>query len=70
MSNHWHFVLRPTEDGGMSNFFRWVTLSTYQTKTPDTFVCTPWHNLLACEQTGKMPIPRHRKVHRLVTLAT
>ena len=27
MSNHWHFVLRPTEDGGMSNFLRWVTLT-------------------------------------------
>lgn len=27
MSNHWHFVLQPTEDGGMSNFLRWVTLT-------------------------------------------
>ena len=27
MSNHWHLVLRPTEDGGMSNFLRWVTLT-------------------------------------------
>ena len=27
MSNHWHFVLRPTENGGMSNFLRWVTLT-------------------------------------------
>jgi putative transposase len=22
MPNHWHFVLQPTEDGGMSNFLR------------------------------------------------
>ena len=27
MPNHWHFVLQPTEDGGMSNFLRWVTLT-------------------------------------------
>jgi putative transposase len=27
MPNHWHFVLRPTEDGGMSNFLRWVSLT-------------------------------------------
>jgi len=27
MSNHWHFVLQPTEDGGMSDFLRWVTLT-------------------------------------------
>jgi putative transposase len=27
MSNHWHLVLKPTEDGGMSNFLRWVTLT-------------------------------------------
>ena len=27
MSNHWHFVLQPTEDGGISNFLRWVSLS-------------------------------------------
>ena len=25
MIHHWHFVLQPTEDGGMSNFSRWVT---------------------------------------------
>ena len=25
MPNHWHFVLQPTEDGGMSNFLRWVS---------------------------------------------
>jgi len=27
MPNHWHFVLRPTADGGMSNFLRWVSLT-------------------------------------------
>ncbi|QDT03777.1 Transposase IS200 like protein [Rubripirellula lacrimiformis] len=27
MSNHWHFVLRPTADGGMSQFLGWVTLT-------------------------------------------
>jgi len=27
MPNHWHFVLSPTEDGGMSNFLRWVSLT-------------------------------------------
>jgi putative transposase len=27
MSNHWHFVLQPSEDGGMRNFPRWVTLT-------------------------------------------
>jgi putative transposase len=27
MPNHWHFVLQPTEDGGMSNFLRWVLLT-------------------------------------------
>ena len=27
MPNHWHFILQPTEDGGMSNFLRWVTLT-------------------------------------------
>ena len=25
MPNHWHMVLRPTEDGGMGRFLRWVT---------------------------------------------
>lgn len=25
MPNHWHFVLQPSEDGGMSNFLRWVS---------------------------------------------
>ena len=27
MPNHWHIVLQPTEDGGMSDFLRWVTLT-------------------------------------------
>ena len=27
MPNHWHMVLRPSEDGGMSSFLRWVTLT-------------------------------------------
>ncbi|QEG41606.1 transposase [Roseimaritima ulvae] len=27
MPNHWHFVLQPLEDGAMSNFLRWVTLT-------------------------------------------
>ncbi|WP_413431137.1 transposase [Crateriforma spongiae] len=27
MSDHWHFVLRSVEDGGMSNFLRWVSLT-------------------------------------------
>ncbi|MEL6896008.1 MAG: transposase [Planctomycetota bacterium] len=27
MPNHWHFVLRPTENGGMSNFLRWVSVT-------------------------------------------
>jgi len=27
VSNHWHFVLRPVENGAMSNFLRWVTLT-------------------------------------------
>jgi len=27
LSNHWHFVLRPAENGAMSNFLRWVTLT-------------------------------------------
>lgn len=27
MPNHWHFVLRPTENGGMSDFLRWVSLT-------------------------------------------
>jgi putative transposase len=25
MPNHWHLVLRPTQDGAMSQFLRWVT---------------------------------------------
>ena len=27
MSTHWHLVLRPSEDGGMSHFVRWITLT-------------------------------------------
>jgi REP element-mobilizing transposase RayT len=27
MPNHWLFVLQPTENGGMSNFLRWVSLT-------------------------------------------
>ncbi|QEG41601.1 transposase [Roseimaritima ulvae] len=27
MPNHWHFVLQPLEDGAMSNFLWWVTLT-------------------------------------------
>ena len=27
MPNHWHFVLRPTQDGGMSHFLRWTSLT-------------------------------------------
>jgi putative transposase len=27
MPNHWHFVSQPTEDGGISNFLRWVLLT-------------------------------------------
>ena len=27
MPNHWHFVLRSVDDGGMSNFLRWVSLT-------------------------------------------
>lgn len=27
LPNHWHFVLTPTENGGMSNFLRWVSLT-------------------------------------------
>ena len=27
MPTHWHLVLQPTEDGGMSNFLRWVSLT-------------------------------------------
>ncbi len=27
MPNHWHFVLRPTEDGAMSHLLRWVSLT-------------------------------------------
>jgi len=27
MPNHWHFVLQPTENRGMSDFLRWVTLT-------------------------------------------
>ena len=27
MPNHWHFVLQPSEDGGMSAFLRWVSLT-------------------------------------------
>jgi putative transposase len=27
MPSHWHFVLQPTEEGGMSNFLRWVSLT-------------------------------------------
>jgi len=26
MNNHWHMVLSPREDGGMSAFVGWVTL--------------------------------------------
>ena len=26
MPNHWHFVPQPTDNGGMSNFLRWVSL--------------------------------------------
>jgi putative transposase len=25
LNNHWHFVLRPDQDGEMSRFLRWVT---------------------------------------------
>lgn len=27
MSNHWHFVVRPSRDGELSAFFRWLTLT-------------------------------------------
>jgi putative transposase len=27
MGNHWYFLLQPAEDGAMSNFLRWVTLT-------------------------------------------
>ena len=27
MGNHWHFVVRPTREGQMSRFFRWMTLT-------------------------------------------
>ena len=27
MPNHWHIVLQPTKDGGMSDYLRWVTLT-------------------------------------------
>jgi putative transposase len=27
MPSHWHLVLQPTEEGGMSNFLRWVSLT-------------------------------------------
>ena len=27
LPSHWHPVLQPTEDGAMSNFLRWVTLT-------------------------------------------
>jgi putative transposase len=27
MPDHWHLVLRPTSDGGMSDFLRWVSLT-------------------------------------------
>ncbi|TWT34315.1 transposase [Blastopirellula retiformator] len=27
MPNHWHLVVRPTADGGMSDLLRWVTLT-------------------------------------------
>lgn len=27
MPNHWHMVLRPTADGGLSRFVRWLTLT-------------------------------------------
>jgi putative transposase len=27
MPNHWHLVLQPTKDGGMSDFLRWVSLT-------------------------------------------
>ncbi len=27
MPNHWHFVLQPTEDGGMGRFLGWVSLT-------------------------------------------
>ena len=27
MPNHWHFVVQPTEDGGMSDLLRWVSLT-------------------------------------------
>ncbi len=25
LPNHWHFVLRPNQDGEMSRFLRWIT---------------------------------------------
>ena len=27
MSNHWHLLLYPREDGVLSNFMRWITLT-------------------------------------------
>jgi len=27
MPNHWHFILQPTEDGGMSRFLGWASLT-------------------------------------------
>ena len=27
MGNHWHFVVRPRQEGQMSRFFRWLTLT-------------------------------------------
>ncbi len=36
MSNHWHVVLQTSEDGAMSNFLRWVTLTHTQRTMPIT----------------------------------
>ena len=43
MSNHRHFVLQPTEDGGMNDFLRWGSLDCWR-EEPERKPCPrfPW----------------------------
>ena len=72
MPNHWHMVLRPTEDGGMGRFLRWVTAThtlryhahyhtsgeghVYQARFKSFPVENNGHFLVLCRYTERNPL--------------
>ncbi len=41
MSNHWHMVMSPQVDGGMSAFIGWITLTHTQLYSPSPIGSNP-----------------------------